>query len=64
MARRNQLDTVTYFTPAGLKRLFAPITSKRDNVVFLVDYRHGLRGSEIGKLHITDIDWKRSFASA
>jgi len=58
MPRRNRLDSVTYFSPDELKRLFATITSKRDKAIFLIGYRHGLRASEIGKLHVTDIDWK------
>jgi integrase len=59
MPRRNRLDTITYFTPDELKRLFAVITSKRDKAIFLIGYRHGLRASEIGMLHITDLDFKR-----
>lgn len=59
MPRRNRLDTITYFTPDELKRLFSVIISKRDKAIFLVGYRHGLRASEIGTLHITDLDFKR-----
>lgn len=59
MLRKNRIDTITYFTPDDLKRLFAAITSKRDRAIFLLGYRHGLRASEIGKLNVIDIDWKR-----
>jgi site-specific recombinase XerD len=56
---RNRLDSITYFTPDELRHLFAVITNKRDKAIFLTAYRHGLRASEVGRLHVVDIDWKR-----
>jgi site-specific recombinase XerD len=55
----NRLDSITYFTPDELRQLLNGITNKRDKAMFLIAYRHGLRASEVGKLHVTDIDWKR-----
>lgn len=54
-----QSDTITYFTPDELRSLFAAISNKRDRALFLVAYRHGLRASEVGKLRVVDVDWKR-----
>jgi site-specific recombinase XerD len=59
MTRRNILETITYFSPDEIRRFFNAITSKRDKALFLIAYRHGLRASEVGKLHVADIDWKR-----
>ena len=56
---RNRLDSITYFTPDELRQLFSVITNKRNKAIFLIAYRHGLRASEVGKLHTADIDWKR-----
>jgi integrase len=42
-----------------LKRLFAVIKDKRDKVLFLLTYRHGLRASEVGHLQRTDVDLKQ-----
>lgn len=54
-----QSDTITYFTPDELRSLFAAISNKRDRALFLVAYRHGLRASEVDKLRVVDVDWKR-----
>jgi site-specific recombinase XerD len=59
MTRSNQIDTITYFTPDELRSLFAVISKKRDKALFLIAYRHGLRASEVGKLYVGDVDWKR-----
>jgi site-specific recombinase XerC len=32
------------------------IDSKRDRAPFLLAYRHGLRASEVGLLHVSDVD--------
>jgi integrase len=48
-----------YLTQEELKRLLKVITSKRDKVLFLLTYRHGLRASEIGLLQRTDVDLKQ-----
>lgn len=50
---------ITYLTQEETKRLFAAIKRKRDKAIFLTVYRHGLRASEVGLLHITDADMKR-----
>jgi integrase len=45
-----------------LKSLFAVIKAegnKRDRALFLTAYRHGLRASEVGRLHKADIDFKQ-----
>jgi integrase len=59
MPRQQSLETITYFTPDELRRLFAAIDTKRNKAIFLTAYRHGLRASEVGKLRVADIDWKR-----
>src|SRR5712691_5299975 len=48
-----------YLTQEETKRLLTAISSKRDRAIFLTAYRHGLRASEIGLLHRTDVDLKR-----
>jgi integrase/recombinase XerD len=48
-----------FLTQDELKRLFAVIKHKRDKVLFLLAYRHGLRASEIGLLQRTDVDLKQ-----
>lgn len=61
MSRRRQ-ETVKFLTFDELKRLFAVIKgvgNKRDRALFLTAYRHGLRASEVGRLHKTDIDFKQ-----
>jgi type 1 fimbriae regulatory protein FimB len=41
-----------------IKRLIAVIPGKRDKAIFVLAYRHGLRASEVGLLHRTDVDLK------
>jgi type 1 fimbriae regulatory protein FimB len=48
-----------FLTQEELKRLFSVIKDKRDKVLFLMAYRHGLRASEIGLLQRTDVDLKQ-----
>jgi integrase len=48
-----------FLTQEELKRLFGVIKDKRDKVLFLLAYRHGLRASEIGLLQRTDVDLKQ-----
>lgn len=55
-------ETIKFLTFDELKRLFGVIKAegnKRDRALFLTAYRHGLRASEIGRLHKTDIDFKQ-----
>lgn len=61
MPRRRQ-ETITFLTFDELKCLFNTIRSegnKRDRAIFIIAYRHGLRASEIGRLHKTDVDFKQ-----
>ena len=48
-----------YLTFDEMKRLLAVIKSKRDYALFLIAYRHGLRASEVGMLHVADVELKR-----
>jgi site-specific recombinase XerD len=55
-------ETIKFLTFDELKRLFGVIKAegnKRDRALFLTAYRHGLRASEVGRLHKTDIDFKQ-----
>jgi integrase len=56
---RRGSGTMQFLTQEELKRLFAVIKDKRDKVLFLLAYRHGLRASEIGLLQHTDVDLKQ-----
>lgn len=61
MTRRRQ-ETIKFLTFDELKGLFNVIKAqgkKRDRALFLLAYRHGLRVSEVGKLHKTDVDFKQ-----
>jgi len=59
VTRVRRTETIKFLTLDETKRLFAWITDKRDKAIFLLAYRHGLRASEIGLLHATDLDLKR-----
>src|SRR2546421_12068430 len=56
---RRGSGTMQFLTQEELKRLLAVIKDKRDKVLFLLAYRHGLRASEIGLLQRTDVDLKQ-----
>jgi site-specific recombinase XerD len=61
MARRRQ-ETIKFLTFDAIKGLFNVIKAegnKRDRALFVSAYRHGLRASEVGRLHKTDIDFKQ-----
>jgi type 1 fimbriae regulatory protein FimB len=61
MATRRH-ETIKFLTFDELKRLFSVIKAegnKRDRALFLTAYRHGLRASEVGRLHKSDIDFKQ-----
>jgi len=49
--------TIQFLTQAELRALFRVITRKRDRALFLVAYRHGLRASEVGLLHMDDLNF-------
>src|SRR5260370_39478117 len=51
--------TIEFLTTDETRRLFSVIKHKRDKAIFLTAYRHGLRASEVGKLQVSDIDWKK-----
>lgn len=61
MARRKQ-ETIKFLAFDELKDLFNVIKAegnKRDRALFLIAYWHGLRASEVGRLHKTDVDFKQ-----
>lgn len=61
MIRRRQ-DTIKFLTFDERKRLFNVVKAegnKRDRALFLTAYQHGLRASEVRRLHKTDIDFKQ-----
>jgi site-specific recombinase XerD len=51
--------TINFLTQDEMRRLLDAIDSKRDYAIFLLAYRHGLRASEVGMLHTTDLDLKQ-----
>jgi len=59
MPRSTRADKIKFLSQDELKRLLSVISDKRDKAIFLLAYRHGLRASEVGMLHTSDIDWKQ-----
>lgn len=57
--RRSKAETVKFLTQDETERLFSAIKNKRDRALFLIAYRHGLRASEVGRLFVNDIDFKK-----
>jgi len=52
-------DTIKFLTLEETTRLFDGLAShRRDKAIFLLAYRHGLRASEVGLLHVEDLDFK------
>ena len=47
---------IQFLTQPELRSLFRVITRKRDRALFLMAYRHGLRASEVGLLHVDDLN--------
>src|ERR671919_2208147 len=47
---------IHFLTQPELRALFRVMTRKRDRALFLVAYRHGLRASEMGLLHVEDLN--------
>jgi integrase/recombinase XerD len=47
---------IQFLTQAELRAFFRVITRKRDRALFLIAYRHGLRASEVGLLHLDDLN--------
>jgi len=50
-------QTIHFLTQPELRALFRVMTRKRDRALFLVAYRHGLRASEVGLLHLDDLNF-------
>jgi site-specific recombinase XerD len=48
---------IHFLTQPELRALFRVITRKRDRALFLIAYRHGLRASEVGLLHVDDVNF-------
>jgi type 1 fimbriae regulatory protein FimB len=57
--RQTKSETIKFLTQDETARLFAVIKNRRDRAIFLIAYRHGLRASEIGRLLVTDIDFRK-----
>jgi integrase len=49
--------TIHFLTQAELRAFFRVITRKRDRALFLIAYRHGLRASEVGLVHLDDLNF-------
>jgi len=54
-----ELQPGDYLTKDELRQLLSSIRSPRDQALFRVAYRHGLRASEVGLLRVSDVDLKR-----
>jgi integrase len=57
--KRRGARKIYFLSQDEVRHLFAVIKSKRDKILFLLAYRHGLRASEIGLLQRTDVDLKQ-----
>jgi len=55
---QDRISRIKFLTTDELKRLISAIKDKRDKAIFVTAYRHGLRASEVGLLHINDVDFK------
>jgi type 1 fimbriae regulatory protein FimB/type 1 fimbriae regulatory protein FimE len=51
--------SINFLTQDEMRRLLSAIDSKRDQAMFLLAYRHGLRASEVGMLRTADLDLKQ-----
>jgi integrase len=51
--------SINFLTRDEMRRLLLAIDSKRDYAITLLAYRHGLRASEVGILHVADLDLKQ-----
>jgi integrase/recombinase XerD len=49
--------TIQFLTQPELRAFFRVITRKRDRALFLIAYRHGLRASEVGLVHMDDLNF-------
>jgi site-specific recombinase XerD len=57
MPTTSTLHKIHFLTQPELRSLFRVITRKRDRALFLLAYRHGLRASEVGLLHVDDLNF-------
>ena len=55
-----RLSKIHVLTPAELAQLFAVITNLRDQAIFLLAYRHGMRASEVSLLKRKDVNGNAS----
>jgi site-specific recombinase XerD len=49
--------TIHFLTQPELRAFFRVITRTRDRALFLLTYRHGLRASEVGLVHVDDVNF-------
>jgi integrase/recombinase XerD len=49
--------TIQFLTQPELRAFFRVITRTRDRALFLLAYRHGLRASEVGLMHMDDLNF-------
>ena len=56
---QHRTETIKYLTTDEIKRLIGVIKDYRDRAIFLLAYRHGLRASEVGLLHVNDLNLKQ-----
>ena len=56
--KKHRRKTIKFLSQDETRRLFKAIKTLRDRALFMTAYRHGLRASEVGLLHRTDIDLK------
>ncbi len=57
---QHRLSKIHVLTHAELGRLFTAITSLRDQALFLVAYRHGLRATEISQMERADLEFSNT----
>jgi integrase/recombinase XerD len=50
-------QTIHFLTQPELRALFRVIMQKRNRALFFIAYRHGLRASEVGLLHMDDLNF-------
>jgi site-specific recombinase XerD len=52
-------SSINFLTQDEMRLLLSAIDSKRDYAITLLACRHGLRASEVGMLHVADLDLKQ-----
>ena len=57
---QHRLSKIHVLTHAELGRLFTVITSLRDQALFLIAYRHGLRATEVSQMARADLEFSNS----